>query len=72
MNAIKPTTPTEHLIVELASKMARYEMALQGCLAAARNGAIDDDQIVRVHLRYIEKEAEEALNNGEALQGNSR
>lgn len=62
---MKPTTPTELLIAELASKMARYEIALQSCLIVARNGAIDDDQFAKVHLRYIEKEAEKALNSEE-------
>lgn len=57
-------TPTEQLIVELATKMTRYEIALQGCLIAARNGIADDDQFAKVHLRYIEKEADVALQNG--------
>lgn len=65
---MKPTTPTEHHIIELSAKMARYEIALQSCLITARNGAVDDDQFAKAHLKYIEKEAEKALNGEEVAE----
>jgi len=68
MSEIKPTTPTEHLIVELTSKMTRYEMALQGCLMTARNGLLDEDESPALYLRFIEHDVMEALYGGKEME----
>lgn len=63
---MKPSTPTEHLIADLASKSERYRIALSGCLIGARNGIANEDE-ARASLQFIEKEAERALNSEEAV-----
>ena len=64
---MKPSTPTEHLIADLAAKSERYRIALSGCLIGARNGLANEDE-ARASLQYIEKEAEKALNSEEVAE----
>ena len=53
-------TPTERMVIELATQVERYRFALHGCLVGARNGRANADE-AQYSLKFIEDRAHGAL-----------